>query len=102
MPDRRSRALTYGGKLDAGMGGTASHEEPLYPGQRMSRHQRDSIACIGGFLSHRALVEIYGLSDEHARAFFRTPTTLRLNVSGDVRHVDAVSSLTFGLRILGD
>lgn len=65
--------LPYGGKLDAGMGATASHEEPLYPGQRMSRHQRDSIACIGGFLSHRALVEIYGLSDEQARAFFRRP-----------------------------
>lgn len=74
----------------------------LRPSGAITRHQRDSIACIGGFLSHRALVDTYGLTDEQARAFFRTPTTLRLNVSGDVRHVDAGSSMILGLRILGD
>ena len=94
--------LPYGGKLEASMGANALHEEPLHPGQRITRRQRDSIACIGGFRSHRALVDTYGLSDEQARAFFRTPTTLRLNVSGDVRHVDAGSSMILGLRILGD
>lgn len=92
----------YGGKVDVSMGALARHEEWLQPGQQMQRYRRDSIACVGGFLSSRALVEQYGLSDEQARAFFRSPTTLRLNVSGDLRNVEGGSSLVLGLRILGD
>ena len=36
-----------------------------------------------------------------AKAFFKQPTTIRLNVSGSAQNI-AFASMVFGLRIVGD
>ena len=42
-----------------------------------------------------------GLTAAQAKEFFKRPTTVRLNVRGQVQYVDS-ATLYFGLRIIGD
>ena len=48
-----------------------------------------------------ALIETYGLTPAQADDFFASPTTIRLNVAGNVQYV-STASLVFGLRVVGD
>jgi len=74
---------------------------PLRPGVQITERTRHSAVCIAGFLTRRALVDTYGLTDAQVTEFFKKPTTVRLNVRGSSQHVSG-ASLIFGLRIVGD
>lgn len=91
----------FGGKLLTGMTSSERLEVPLPPATFFSERQRDSAVCIAGFISRRALVDNYGLTAAQAKEFFKKPTTVRLNVTGNARHVQ-FAQLVFGLRIVGD
>jgi hypothetical protein len=67
----------------------------------LSERTRDSAVCIAGFLSKRALVGTYGLTEAQAKEFFRKPITVRMNISGNAQYVGN-ASLMFGFRIVGD
>lgn len=91
----------FGGSLLTGMTSSQRFQVPLPAGLSISERKRDSAVCIAGFLSHKALVETYGLTDAQAKDFFKKPTTVRLNLSGSAQYV-ANAQLYFGLRIIGD
>jgi hypothetical protein len=91
----------FGGQLLTSMTSSERFEAPLEPGVSFSERTRDSAVCIAGFLSRRALVDSYGLTEAQAKEFFKKPTTIRLNVSGSAQHV-SFASLVFGLRVVGD
>lgn len=91
----------FGGHLLASMSSSQRINQPLPPGMGFTNTTRGSSVCIAGLLSRRQLVESYGLSDAQAEAFFHNPTTLRFNVSGNLRYVSE-AQLYFGLRIVGD
>lgn len=91
----------FGGQLLTGMTSSERFQEALTPGLTLSEQSRDSTVCIAGFISHKALVENYGLTPAQADDFFANPTTVRLNISGSVQHV-ANANLMFALRIVGD
>ena len=91
----------FGGKLLTSMTSSESFQEALEPGVTLSERSRDSTVCMAGFVSHRALIENYGLTPAQADAFFEGPTTIRLNVSGSVQNVSN-ASMVFGLRVVGD
>jgi hypothetical protein len=93
--------LPFGGRLDTGMTSSEFYEVPLAPGVAFTQRSRDSAVCIAGFLSKRALVDNYGLTEVQANAFFQQETLVRMNLSGAVNHV-ADASFVFGLRIIGD
>lgn len=93
--------LPFNGRLTTGMTASERFEVPLPAGVSISERQRDSATCIAGFVSRRGLMLNYGLSDAQAKAFFKKPTTVRLNVSGIAQHVGQ-AQMVFGLRILGD
>ena len=93
--------LPFGGQLLTGMTSSQHFQVPLPPGVHISERKRDSAVCIAGFLSQKALVETYGLTADQAKDFFKKPTTVRLNLSGSARYIDA-ASLYFGFRIIGD
>jgi hypothetical protein len=56
---------------------------------------------MAGFLSHKSLIENYGLTPAQADDFFASPTTIRLNVTGNVQYVGELG-MVFGLRVVGD
>jgi hypothetical protein len=91
----------FGGQLLTSMTSSEIFQESLEPGVSLVERTRDSTVCIAGLLSKRALVETYGLTEAQAKEFFKQPTTIRLNVSGNARYVD-FAGLTMGLRIVGD
>jgi hypothetical protein len=91
----------FGGQLMTGMTSSERFQEALDPGLTLSEQTRDSTVCIAGFISHKALVENYGLTPAQADDFFASPTTVRLNISGSVQHVSN-ANLMFALRIVGD
>ena len=93
--------LPFGGKLLTAMTSSERFEVPLAAGMQLNERTRDSAVCIAGFLTKRALTDNFGLTDAQAKQFFKKPTTVRLNVSGNVQYVDD-ASLIFGLRIVGD
>lgn len=93
--------LPYGGKLRTGMTASERFEVPLPAGLFLSTRERDSATCIAGFISKRALVDNYGLTEAQARQFFKKKTVVRMNVSGSTQFVDE-ASLIMGLRIVGD
>ena len=93
--------LPFGGRLDTGMTSSEFHETPLPPGASFTQRSRDSAVCIAGFLSKRALVDNYGLTEAQANAFFQQETLVRMNLIGAVNHV-ADANFIFGLRIIGD
>jgi hypothetical protein len=91
----------FGGQLLTGMTSSESFQESLEPGVTLTERTRDSTVCIAGFISHKALINNYGLTPAQADDFFASPTTVRLNVSGSVQHVSN-ASMIFGLRVMGD
>ena len=93
--------LPFGGSLLTGMTSSERFEVPLVAGQHLLERSRDSAVCIAGLISRDALVRNYGLTDAQAKAFFKKPTTLRLNVEGSAQFVGD-ASLYFGLRVVGD
>lgn len=93
--------LPYGGKLLTGMTASEWFEVPLSAGMTLNARQRDSALCIAGFISKRALVDSYGLTDRQAREFFKRKTVVRLNVRGSAQYVDR-ATFNLGLRIVGD
>ena len=94
--------LPFGGKLQTSMTASERLDTPLEPGVAYSQRTRDSAVCIGGFLTKRALVETYGLTEAQAKEFFKKETMVRLNIEGgSARHI-TFASFVFGLRIVGD
>jgi hypothetical protein len=93
--------VPFGGQLLTSMSSSESFQESLEAGATISESTRDSTVCMAGLISHRALVENYGLTPAQADDFFASPTTVRLNISGSVQYV-SVASMNFGLRIVGD
>lgn len=93
--------LPFGGRLETGMTASEFYEVPLAPGSDFTERSRDSAVCIAGFISKRALVDSYGLTDAQATAFFQKETMVRMNLSGSVNHVTHADFI-FGLRIIGD
>lgn len=93
--------LPFDGRLTTSMTSSEYFETPLAAGQALDQRWRDSAVCIAGFLTRRALVDRYGLTEDLAKQVFKKPITIRLNVSGTVQYMDS-GSLIFGLRIVGD
>jgi hypothetical protein len=93
--------VPFGGKLLTSMSSSESFQVPLDPGTSFTERTRDSTVCMAGFVSKRALIDNYGLTEAQAKEFFRKSTTVRLNVSGQVQNV-GFASMVFGLRIVGD
>jgi hypothetical protein len=91
----------FGGKLLTSMTSSEIFQVPLESGVAFTERTRDSTVCMAGFLTRRALVDNYGLTEDQAKEFFKQPTTVRLNVSGNARYVD-FAGMNFGLRIVGD
>jgi hypothetical protein len=91
----------FGGQLLTSMTSSESFQESLEPGVTLSERTRDSTVCMAGFISHKALINNYGLTPAQADDFFASPTTVRLNVTGSVQHVSN-ASMVFGLRVVGD
>jgi hypothetical protein len=91
----------FGGQLLTSMTSSERLEESLEPGVTLNQRTRDSTICMAGFISHRALIQNYGLTPAQADDFFANPTTVRLNVTGSTQFVSN-ASMVFGLRIVGD
>ena len=91
----------FGGLLLTSMTSSESFVVPLDPGVSFSERTRDSTVCMAGFVSKKALVDNYGLTEAQATKFFNKPTTIRLNVSGAAQNV-TFASMVFGLRVMGD
>ena len=91
----------FGGQLLTSMTSSEVFTEVLEPGVNFTERMRDSTVCMAGFISRRALIDNYGLTDAQADAFFASETTIRLNVSGSAQNV-GFASMVFGLRVMGD
>lgn len=91
----------FGGQLLTSMTSSESFVEPLVPGVNFTERTRDSNVCMAGFISKKALVDNYGLTEAQATEFFKKETTIRLNVSGNAQNV-GFASMVFGLRVMGD
>jgi hypothetical protein len=91
----------FGGQLLTSMTSSESFQVPLEPGVNITERTRDSAVCMAGFVSKRALIESYGLTEAQAKEFFKQPTTIRLNVTGVAQNV-GFASMVFGLRVVGD
>lgn len=91
----------FGGQLLTSMTASEIFQVPLEPGVFFTERTRDSAVCMAGLVSKRALIDNYGLTEAQAKEFFKQPTTVRLNVTGNARYVN-FAGLTFGLRIVGD
>jgi hypothetical protein len=93
--------VAFGGQLLTSMTSSEIFQESLEPGVSLVERTRDSTVCMAGLLSKRALVQTYGLTEAQAKEFFKQPTTIRLNVTGNARYVN-FAGLTMGLRVVGD
>jgi hypothetical protein len=91
----------FGGQLLTSMTSSERFEESLEPGVTLNERSRDSTVCMAGFLSRRALIETYGLTEAQADDFFASPTTIRLNVAGSTQYISN-ASFAFALRVVGD
>ena len=93
--------LPFGGSLRTSMTASERFEVPLAAGMTLNSRERDTAACIAGFISKRSLVSTFGLTEAQANRFFKKQTTVRMNVSGSARFVEQ-AYMNFGLRIVGD
>lgn len=91
----------FNGSLLTSMTSSEHIEVPLAAGMQLFQRTRTSAVCMAGLLSRKTLVETYGLTASQADDFFKSPTTIRLNVSGSSRYISA-ADFVFGLRIVGD
>jgi len=93
--------LPFGGKLQTGFAAAYGETKSLAPGERASHRFSESRTCIAGFLTRRALVELYGLSEAQAREFFRKEITLQFGLRGSASMVGN-GTVAYGLRVVGD
>lgn len=93
--------VPFGGQLQTSMTSSELFQEALEPGVTLTERARDSTICMAGLISHKSLIENYGLTPAQADDFFANPMTVKMNVTGSVRYV-ADASMVFGLRIVGD
>jgi hypothetical protein len=91
----------FGGQLLTSMTASESFVVPLEVGVNFTERTRDSAVCMAGFVSKKALIENYGLTEAQAKEFFKQPTTIRLNVTGSAQNV-GFASMVFALRVVGD
>lgn len=91
----------FGGQFMTSMTASESFVVPLDVGVNFTERTRDSAVCMAGFVSKKALIESYGLTESQAKEFFKQPTTIRLNVTGSAQNV-GFASMVFGLRVVGD
>jgi hypothetical protein len=96
-----STGLPFSGSLQTGMTSSERFEVPLPAGIGITERTRDSAVCIAGFISHKALVDNYGLTEAQATEFFKQETTVRVNIAGSAQYVED-AQLIFGFRIIGD
>ncbi len=93
--------LPFNGKLTTNMSAGETFTLALEPGMPIVQSLRDTATCQAGFVSRRLLVDGYGLTAAQVDSFFANPTTIRMNVSGNMRYAQSVT-FSFGLRIVGD
>lgn len=93
--------VAFNGKLTTSMSASETFTIALDPGMPILQNLRDSAVCQAGFVSRRLLIENYGLTAAQATSFFANPTTIRLNVTGNMRHA-SFAQIGLGLRIVGD
>jgi len=93
--------VPFGGKLLTSMTSSETFQESLEAGVILTERTRDSTVCMAGMISHKSLIENYGLTPAQADDFFSNPMTVRLNVSGSTRYLSS-ASMSYGLRIVGD
>lgn len=93
--------VAFNGRLTTSMSASETFTIALDPGLPITQSLRDSVVCQAGFVSRRQLIETYGLTAAQVSSFFANPTTIRMNVSGNMRHA-SFAQLSLGLRIVGD
>jgi hypothetical protein len=93
--------VPFGGKLQTGFAATFIDSKSLAPGDRELQRFSESRTCIAGFLTKRALMEVYGLTENQARDVFRSDITLRFGLRGSASLVQNASIL-YGLRVMTD
>lgn len=93
--------VPFGGVLQTSMTSSETVQQALEAGVTLNERERDSNVCMAGFISHKALIENYGLSPAQADDFMANPMTVKLNITGSTRYISN-ASMVFGLRIVGD
>ncbi len=58
-------------------------------------------SCNAGLISRRVLADVYGLTNNQIRRFFRRPITVRFGVRGNISSVDS-ANFSYGIRLFGD
>lgn len=93
--------VPFGGVLQTSMSSSEVFQDALEAGVTLTERSRDSTVCMAGMISHKSLIENYGLTPAQADDFMANPMTVKLNVSGSTRYISN-ASMVFGLRIVGD
>jgi hypothetical protein len=92
--------LPFGGVLTLGLG-TFTDFHTLQPGETDFKSLQMSRSCIGGIVSKRSLIEVYGLSDTQATQFFKKAMTLTFGARGTVG-LSSFTNYFYGIRLYGD
>jgi hypothetical protein len=93
--------LPFNGQLETGFSATYQDSQSMDPGHSATRRFSESRVCISGFLSKRALVSSFGLTDAQAAEVFKKDVTLRFGLRGNATLV-STGIVTYGLRVVGD
>jgi len=93
--------LPFNGRLETGFSATYQDSQSMDAGHSATRRFSESRVCIAGFLSKRALMEGYGLTEAQANEVFKKDITLRFGVRGNAALVSS-GIVTYGLRVVGD
>ncbi|HEV8695128.1 MAG TPA: hypothetical protein VGQ93_13225 [Lysobacter sp.] len=73
----------------------------LDAGERLNQRLNTSRTCVGGYISRRGLMEVYGLSERQADEFFNSPVTIRMNLQVSAQYVQA-GFVSYAIRFVGD
>ncbi len=92
--------LPFNGFIDMSLTGVG-FTKTLQPGEYEQDIITGARVCIGALVSHRALVDQYGLTPAQARKFFRRPITIRMGLRGNARGIE-YASINYGTRFVGD
>jgi hypothetical protein len=92
--------LPLNGSLEVFLTSTSVIEH-LDADEQMPVRYNASRTCIGGYVSKQALAIYYGLSEAQIAEFFRSPTTIRLNLQVVASQVHS-GSVSYGIRFVGD
>lgn len=93
--------VPFGGVLQTSMTSSETVQQALEAGVTLNERERDSNVCMAGFISHKSLIENYGLTPAQADDFMANPMTVKLNITGSTRYISS-ASMVFGLRVVGD